>query len=254
MPLSTGHQVLPQLEGSNAHGLIFTETSPIIHRMSQRLILATFLVFSLATALHSATLRWDTIEARIEMKPDQEEARATFTVTNEGDKAVRIARIKASCGCTGSIVDKKIIEPGESSEIVGTFNKGKRQGLNRNRLQVYLDSEPDPVATLLMTVEIPTLIEAMPQIVYWNKDSAQSARSVRLTLDKRYIDEILRIDYDRDKLTVTEAPKDENTDVARVLLVKPKDFSTAYRGTITVYSSGPKGREADTRIHAFVQP
>jgi hypothetical protein len=215
----------------------------------------TALVFIGSTlALSASTLEWDTTEAHIDMKPDQEEARATYTVTNKGDTAVRIARIKASCGCTGSIVDKKIIGPGESSEIVGTFHKGKRQGLNRNRLQVYLDNQPEPVATLLMNVQIPTLIEALPQIVYWNSTSSKSARTVRLTLDERYIDEILRIDYDREKLTVTEKLGEDDSDTDRILLIEPKDYSTLYRGMITIYGSGPGGRQMDTRVHAFVQP
>jgi len=188
------------------------------------------------------------------MEPDQEEARAIYTVTNEGEKAVRIARVKTSCGCTGTILNKKIIEPGESTEIIGTFHKGKRQGLNRNKLQVFLDSQPEAVATLLMNVQIPTLIEALPQIVYWNSQSSKSERRVRLTLDERYIDEILRIDYDHAQLKVTEAPGDPKTGVDRVLVVEPKDYSTLYRGTITIFGSGPDGRKAETRVHAFVQP
>jgi hypothetical protein len=188
------------------------------------------------------------------MEPEQEQARATFTVKNEGDKTVRIARIKTSCGCTGSILDKKIIEPGESTEIIATFNKGKRQGLNRNRLQVFLDSEPDAVVTLLMNVEIPTLIEAMPQIVYWSPDSSKTERRVRLTLDKHYMNEIVRIDYDHAQLKVTEEPGDPEQGIERVLVVEPKDYSTLYRGTITIFGSGPDGRKAETRVHAFVQP
>lgn len=202
----------------------------------------------------ASTLVWDKTEARIEMEPDQEEARATYTVTNKGEKALRIARVKTSCGCTGTIVNKKIIEPGESTEIIGTFHKGKRQGLNRNRLQVYLDSQPEPVATLLMNVQIPTLIEATPQIVYWSAQSSRSERKVRISLDERYIDKILRVDYDRTKLTVTEEPGDPKTKVDRVLIVEPKDYDTLYRGTITVSGIGPEGRKAEARVHAFVQP
>ena len=221
--------------------------------MAKRLLSLLVYTALLTASLCASTLVWDATEAHIEMQPDQEEARASFTVTNEGEKTVRIARIKASCGCTGSIVDKKIIEPGESSEIIGTFHKGKRQGLNRNKLQVFLDSQPDAVATLKMNVQIPTLIEATPQIVYWSKDSAKSARRIHLSLDERYVDEILRVDYDRSKLRVTEEPGDPKTKTDRVLVVEPKDYDTLYRGTITVYGSGPDGRKADTRVHAFVQ-
>lgn len=222
--------------------------------MSSRFALFAFLFTGFVTSLTASTLAWESTEANLQMKPDQEEIRHSFTVTNEGDKAVRIARIKTSCGCTGSILNRKIIEPGASTEIVATFNKGKRQGLNRNRLQVYLDSQAEPAVTLRMNVQIPTLIEATPRIVYWNKQSSKSERRVRLSLDKRYIDEILRIDYDRSQLTVTEAPGDPKTKVDRVLAVEPKDYSTLYRGTITIYGSGPDGRKAETRVHAFVQP
>ena len=211
------------------------------------------LFFCLSSTLFAASeLSWDTTQVQIDMEPDQEEARATFTVTNEGDETVRIARIKTSCGCTGSVVDRKIVEPGKSSEIVGVFNKGKRQGLNRNRLQVYLDSQPEPVATLLMNVQIPTLIEATPQIVYWNSQSSKTARQVRLSLDERFVNEIVEINYDRERLTVTEEPGDKKSVVTRILIIEPKTYDKMYRGTITV--RGPDGRKADTRVHAFVQP
>lgn len=213
------------------------------------------LFFCLSSTLFAATeLSWDTTEVKIEMEPDQAEARASFTVTNEGDETVRIARIKTSCGCTGSVVDRKIVAPGESSEIVGVFNKGKRQGLNRNRLQVYLDNQPEPVATLLMSVQIPTLIEATPQIVYWNSQSSKTARQVRLVLDERFIDKIVEIDYDRNRLTVTEKAGDNGDGSTRILLIEPKTYDEMYRGTIAIRGIGPSGRKADTRVHAFVQP
>ena len=86
--------------------------------------------------LGAASLRWDRTEVDLEMEPGQEEIRANFEMTNEGEERIRIARIQANCGCTGSIIDRKILEPGESTVITATFNKGKRQGLNRNMLEV----------------------------------------------------------------------------------------------------------------------
>jgi hypothetical protein len=222
--------------------------------MFTRSTLFAVLFAACASFLSASTLVWDQTEVHIEMGPDQEEARASFTVTNEGEKVVRIARVTSNCGCTGSILNKKIIPPGESTEIVATFNKGKRQGLNRNRLQVFLDGQADAIVTLKMNVEIPTLIEAIPQIVYWRPGSSKTSRRLRLAMDERYIDAILRIDYDRSQLTVTQEPGDPKKKDGLVLAVEPKDFSKLYRGTITVYGSGADGREAETRVYAFVQP
>ena len=222
--------------------------------MYTRSILFVFLFAACASFLEASTLVWDQTEVRIEMAPDQEEARASFKVTNEGEKVVRISRVKSNCGCTSTILNKKILPPGESTEIVAIFNKGKRQGLNRNRLQVYLDSQADALVTLKMNVQIPTLIEARPQIVYWKPESSKTPRPVHLVMDERHIDQILQIDYDRSRLTVTQEPRDPKNNDPLVLTVEPKDFSKLYRGAITVYGGGPDGRKAETRVHAFVQP
>ena len=207
-----------------------------------------------ASFLNASTLVWDQTEVRIEMGPDEEEARASFKVTNKGEKVVRIGRVKSNCGCTDTILNKKILPPGESAEIVAIFSKGRRQGLNRNRLQVYIDSQTDAVVTLKMNVRIPDLIEARPQIVYWKPESSKSYRHVSLIMDERYIDQILQIDYDRSRLTVTQESGNLKNNNAILLKVKPKDFSKLYRGTITVYGGGPDGRKDETRVHAFVQP
>ena len=222
--------------------------------MFTRSILFVFPLIACASFLNASTLVWDQTEVRIEMGPDQEETRASFEVTNEGEKVVRIARVKSNCGCTNTILNKKILPPDESAEIVAIFSRGKRQGLNRNRLQVYLDSQADAVVTLKMNVQIPALIEAQPQIVFWKPESSKTPRPVRLLIDERYIDQILQIDYDRSRLTVTQESDDPKNNNAILLKVQPKDFSKLYRGTITVYAGGPNGRKAETRVHAFVQP
>lgn len=222
--------------------------------MRHRISIYTLLLFASHAVTLASNLVWDRTEAHIEMEPDQVEARAVFTVTNQGEKAVRIARIKTSCGCTGSVIDRKIIEPGKSTEIIATFNKGKRQGLNRNRLQVFLDNQPDAVATLVMSVQIPALIDATPKFVYWSKNNSRSERRIQIKMDERYINRIVEIEYDRDRLRVTEEPGDPNTEVDRVLVVEPLDYDTLFRGSIQIRGTGPNERKHETRLHAFVQP
>ncbi|HAV12969.1 MAG TPA: hypothetical protein DCX06_05675 [Opitutae bacterium] len=222
-----------------------------MHMIYKLCSIALLLIFT--ASLEASTLTWDQTEARIELKPNEEEARATFTVTNNGDKAVRIARIKTSCGCTGSIVERKIIEPGQSTEIVGTFHKGKRQGLNHNKLQVFLDNQADAVATLHMIVQVPNLIELQPRIIYWNADSAKTERKVRVSLDPRYVNEITEISYNRKTLDLvdTEDPTDSSK---RVIQITPKSFSHVLRETIVIKAKGENGQSAESRLHVFVQP
>lgn len=220
---------------------------------TKALALILFLIVS-STLLSAASLSWESTRVDLLMEPDQEEARATFVATNEGTEVLRIARIGSSCGCTGSVVSKRIIEPGESTEIVGVFSKGRRQGLNRNRLQVFLDNQAEPAATLHMNVQIPTLMEASPQIVYWTPQSSNTARTVRINLDERYINEISKIQYDRGKILVTHKKVSDQGERVHTLLIEPVSYSESYRGTIVVSGTGPKGRQSEARLHAIVQP
>ena len=222
--------------------------------MFSRYLSYLFLLLTSLSLLTASELVWDRMEAHIEMEPEQKEARASFTVSNQGSEAVRIADVKTSCGCTGSIIDRKLIEPGESAEIVGTFHRGKRQGLNRNRLQVFLDKQSEPVATLVMSVKIPNLIEALPQFVYWSKSSSKSERRIRIKMDRRYINKIVNIDYDETRLMVKEATSQPGIDADLVLVVEPIDYKTLFRGTIGVEGVGPNGRSHTTNLHVFVQP
>ena len=220
-----------------------------------RLTLLTFLVFSffVGPTIRASVLVWDRTEAKLEMAPDQEDIRATFKVTNQGDDTVRINRIKTSCGCTGSIIDRKILKPGEATEIIATFNRGRRQGLNRNRLEVFIDSQKAAVATLRMSVDIPVLIEAKPKIVYWSPKSSKTDRKVAVTLDDRYVTEIEKIDYDKNKLeVVVEKAPGKTKDL--ILKITPHAFDALQRETITIYASGPNGRKAQARILSLVQP
>lgn len=206
-----------------------------------------------ASLLNGSTLSWDRTEVDLEMEPDQKEIRASFNVTNNGEDRIRIAQVKTSCGCTGSIIDRKILQPGESTEIIATFNKGKRQGLNRLQLDVFIDSQAEAVATLRMNVEIPKLIEAMPQVVYWSPSGTKNERRVSITLDERYVDSIQSIDYDSDKLNVVEE-KDPSGKATRLLKITPKSYDELYRGAITVTAKGKEGRKAEAKILTLVQP
>jgi hypothetical protein len=225
----------------------------MLKRLPPALTLITLLSLLLPVATNASRLEWNQTEARIELEPGQEQARTNFVVTNKGNETVRIARVKTSCGCTGSILDRKIIPPGESTTITGTFNKGKRQGLNHNKLEVFLDNQAEAVATLHMIVQVPRLVEAQPSLVYWNPSSSKTERQIRIKLDKRYVSEIISIEYDHSVLTITEEV-DPDGKADRILHIKPKSFKTQTRETVVIKARGEEGMKADARLHVFVQP
>ena len=210
------------------------------------------ILFSLQVSLAS-DLKWDQTEVKIELKPGEKEAKAEFVVTNIGQETIHIDRIKTSCGCTGSILDQKKVKPGESTTIIGTFNKGNRQGLNHNRLQVFLKDQAEPVETLHMLVQVPRLIDANPSIVYWNRSSAKKKQTVRIKLDKRYLSEISSIEHDPELISVTEE-EDPNSKFDRILTILPKSFDKQLRQQVLIKAKGEDGLTAEKKLQIFVQP
>lgn len=205
----------------------------------------------LSANLGAAQLRWDRTEVSLDMEPEQHTIQAKFEVTNEGSEAIRINQIKSSCGCTGSVVDRKFIPAGGSTEIIGTFNRGKRQGLNTNRLQVFIDGKVQPVATLTMAVKIPKLVDAKPQIVFWTPSGSRAERIVQLELDTRYVDTISSIEFDETRLVVTQ---EDQGNAKTQLKITPIDNGEPYRGSIVIHATGPDGRTTNAKVHAFIQP
>ena len=72
----------------------------------------------------------------------------TFKLTNSGKSNLVLHKVKSSCGCTATQPDKNIIPPGESSNIVVTFNSTGKNG-RQNQSITVLSNDPKKSNTLL---------------------------------------------------------------------------------------------------------
>ena len=52
----------------------------------------------------------------------------TFNLCNVGDKALRISRVRTTCGCTAAAYDTMMIAPGKEAAITLTYNPKNRPG------------------------------------------------------------------------------------------------------------------------------
>jgi len=83
-----------------------------------------------------------------------EMARHEFTVTNTGEKELKISRVRASCGCTAAEPDKKLLKPGESTKIKVEFNSTGRQGIQRKYIYIYSNDTANPELRLTFTSNV----------------------------------------------------------------------------------------------------
>ena len=64
-----------------------------------------------------------------------------ITLTNEGNETIRIANTVTSCACTSVNLTKTVIEPGESSELLITYNTYKYPGKFDKTITIFTGPE-----------------------------------------------------------------------------------------------------------------
>ncbi|WP_075601741.1 DUF1573 domain-containing protein [Saccharicrinis aurantiacus] len=74
-------------------------------------------------------------------------AEHTFVITNSGKSNLIIRKVKASCGCTAVTPDKKVIGPGESTNVKASFNSQGKTGRQNKSVTVITN---DPMASNIL--------------------------------------------------------------------------------------------------------
>lgn len=79
----------------------------------------------------------------------------TFSLCNVSDKAMRISRVRTTCGCTVAAFDSALVEPGKEVAITLTYNPKNRPGTIDVDAFVYVDGyELQPMARLSLYGEV----------------------------------------------------------------------------------------------------
>src|SRR2546425_11896046 len=88
----------------------------------------TFTLSILVCVAARAELKWE--QNTIDLRPaiGDKTAVAHFKYQNTGTTPVHFKSVKASCGCTTTQSQKKVVNPGEKGKIIATFNMRDRTG------------------------------------------------------------------------------------------------------------------------------
>ena len=114
----------------------------------KKFILTTFLsVFTLiAMAAGEAEIKFEKNSHDFGTFPESTKVTCTFKFTNTGDKLLVIHQAIASCGCTVPQYPKQPIKPGESGEIVVTYNgAGKFPGHFKKSITIRTNAKQEIV-------------------------------------------------------------------------------------------------------------
>ena len=78
----------------------------------------------------------------------------SFVITNNGGDQLVIKDVKASCGCTAAKPDKNELNPGESTNLLVTFNSKGRKGPQTKVVTVTTNDPEKPSTTLTIKCNV----------------------------------------------------------------------------------------------------
>lgn len=111
--------------------------NPTLHAEASKLLLASKLSYDLG-----------------KMAETEAPVSRTFSLSNVGDKPLRISRVRTMCGCTAAAFDSTFIAPGKKVEITLTYNPKNRPGTIDVDAFVYVEGYDQPMARLSLYGEV----------------------------------------------------------------------------------------------------
>ncbi len=75
----------------------------------------------------------------------------TFVVSNKGEALLMITDVRASCGCTAAVPEKKELKPGESTKVVVKFNSTGREGKQTKTVRIASNDPQNPETIITFT-------------------------------------------------------------------------------------------------------
>lgn len=130
----------------------------------------------------AAALEWKTTDMALKTEIGQEQAVATFSFRNAGDKPVRIIALDPSCSCMAAEPGKELYAPGESGEIRVELALAGYVGHLRRSVAVETDDPEHRFTDLTLTVDIPEPVAITPRFLFWRVGDPPEEKSLEIVV------------------------------------------------------------------------
>lgn len=121
------------------------------------------------------------------------------TLTNTGDQDLEITNVGVTCGCTASEVAKKLLAPGESTELTINFDPRSRSGEQHGKRVTIQSNDPTGAKAVGLKVWVLPRVVAEPSVASFGQVPQGEARTVLVSVKGMTSDfEVLSATVDRE--------------------------------------------------------
>lgn len=94
-------------------------------------------------SIENSVVVWKSESVELGEIPQNQPKKVTFEFKNNGKTAVLITDVKASCGCTATDYTKTPIQPGQTAQVVATYNAANKGSFSKT-VTVTTNAETTP--------------------------------------------------------------------------------------------------------------
>jgi len=211
--------------------------------------------FGWLSVVDAAGLKFDEVLKTLEVDPTQTIVTADFNFSNDTDKPVRISKYDAACSCMSLKVKggKLLYGPGETGVIRAIFDMGNFSGEVDKVLQVWLDDDPEPTPSVILTVRvnIPVLVQIEPKTLRWEIGAPAEPQTVKITMNYDQPIKVLSAEVNSEAFTSTLKTLEEGKSYE--LKIIPANTERAALGIVQIKTDCPIDRHATQRTFAMVR-
>lgn len=110
----------------------------------KRIVFLSFLLFSCSSVLGKPHIVFSKLEHDFGVIKQEQIVKAIVSFENKGDSVLIIKNVEASCGCTGTRVDKMKLAPGEKGNLEISFNSGHYNGRVSRSIVIHTNDPANP--------------------------------------------------------------------------------------------------------------
>ncbi len=195
-------------------------------------------LFLTLTSQLVAQLEFENNKVNVKAKVGDEKKSGFFKFKNVGDYPITIIKVKASCGCTTTKLDKKEYFPGESGEITATLKIGYREGLQTKNVYVQTSDPKKPKYNLTLQVDIPKIAKVQPRLLVWriSEEAVSKKMSIEFLIDDPI--HVLRVEngVKNFKTEIEEIEKGRKYNI----IVTPLSTEKRQQSIINIHTDYPK--------------
>jgi hypothetical protein len=180
----------------------------------------------------------------------------TVTVMNIGDDTLKITGVKAQCGCTATLIDKKEVAPNDSAKLDITFDS--QSWLGKVTKQVYITSNDtsNSKITLQLTANIIQILKLNPAFFGFDNTKVDSEYVRTVTITNPSQEKTVNITSVNTKLEHVKVTLLKNSlmpgeQTQMEVLFKPVKTGS-WQGTVEVTTDHPLQPKFEIKVYIWV--